>query len=1193
MKQQKILLIILFTLLFKVCYAQKVTLNERNSALEKVLRKMRQQTGVGFLFTENALKTAVPVTIEVKDRDLRETLNLIFENQPLQYEFENNSIVVSVKQKSLLGKIVAYFKGIDVKGRVLDEEGKPLEGATISLLPAGKEKESKLRKVLTTTLADGSFQIKGLADSTSLYITYVGYEPLTVRAAENLADLKLVLSGNLEEVEVNTGYQTLTRERSAGSFATPNLELMAARTSSMNVLQRLDGLVAGMVVNNSPAASKEGNTILVRGLSTLNANRSPLIVVDGLAMDIGNISAINPQDVANITVLKDATAASIWGSRAANGVIVITTKKGDAGKTKVSYNFFVNFQGRPQYDYFPVLSSTQYIQASRETFDPVYWPYSNATVYRQPTVTIGISPDRQILYDMNRGVLSATQGNAKLDSLSRISNVAQMGDVWYRPAILMNHSLAVAGGTERHTFYNSFAYTNTQSYTPGESNQAFKINTRQDFGIGKRLKLYLIADLNYQLTAAANFKAVDNRFLPYQLFQDAQGNALAMPYLGYLSEAQRPSIESQSKLGLNYNPLQDAQSGFSKGNDFKGRFNAGLDMELIKGLHFEGLYGYIKGIGNYRRYLDQSNYQQRINTVNFAVANSDGSVSYNLPNFGGQYTSSRIDLQNWVIRNQLNYSHGWNKEQHQLTVLLGNELQEQLTLNTTSTVLGYNPSLQTYAMVDYQTLSSTGVKNPILSKGLSGSVLDPNMYFSEFESVPRTRYFSYYANAGYVFKGKYIVNASWRNDQSNLFGSDRTAQQRPVWSAGLKWNIGAESWLSTHNWISTLLLRATYGITGNAPKPGYSSSKDVFATKVLSNAPGGQALVLSTLGNPKLTWEHTANYNLGIDFGLLQHRISGTFDYYVKKTSGMLGRMPINAIVGADAINGNIGRMNNRGIELTLNATHVIGRDFAWHSSLVISYNKNKVLNAGALLIPITTGTQQVSSLYTIGQSASAIYAYNYAGLDQLGDPLVRLANGALTKRNIDVLPEDVLYMGSIQPIWNGGLANMFRYRNFSLNLNLAYNFGDVMYRDMNQVFTGAGFISQQNLQAGNLHAEFANRWKQPGDESFTNIPAFIANSNLSSSRRFTDFYTRGNLNVVSAAYVKLRELALSYQVPERIVRKMKIGGLNLKAQLSNVMLWKANKYGIDPEFQDARLASSSQMPSNQNTIAFGVSLNL
>lgn len=1193
MKRLETLLIILFVFVVNIGYAQKVTLNEHNAPLEKVLRKVRQQTGLGFLFTDKALKAALSVTIEVKDHDLTETLQLIFDNQPLQYGFQNHTIVVSPKEKSLLSKIVAYFKRITANGRVLDEEGKPLEGAVVSLLPSSEAREKGLRRVLAITGADGSFEVKGLADSAFISISYVGYEPLVVKAIEKLGDLKLALSGNLEEVVVSTGYQTLARERSAGSFATPNLELMLGRTSSMNVLQRLDGLVAGMVVNNSPSATREGNTILVRGLSTLNANRSPLVVVDGLAVDIGNISAVNPQDVASITVLKDATAASIWGSRAANGVIVITTKKGNAGKTKVNYNFFVNFQGRPQYDYFPVLTSAQYVQASRETFDPVYWPYNKATVYSQPTVTIGISPDRQILYDMNRGVLSAAQGNAKLDSLSRISNLAQIGDVWYRPAILMNHSLAIAGGSERHTFYNSFAYTNSQSYTPGEGNQVFKINTRQDFGIGGRLKLYFIADLDYQLTEAANFKPVDNRFLPYQLFQDAKGNALSMPYLGYLSEAQRPSIENTAKIGLDYNPIQEANSGFNKGSDFKGRLSAGLDVALFKGLRFEGLYGYIKGIGRYRRYLDQSNYQQRINTVNFAVANSDGSVTYNLPNFGGQYTTSNIDLQNWVVRNQLNYSHRWNKEQHQLTVLLGNELQEQLTSNTLNTVLGYNLSLQTPAPVDYKTLSTNGIKNPILSRGVNGSVLDPNAYFSEFESVPRTRYFSYYAIAGYVFKGSYILNASWRNDQSNLFGSDRSAQQRPAWSVGLKWNIGAEPWLAGSHWINVLLLRATYGITGNAPKPGYSSSKDVFAIKALTNAPGGQALVLSTLGNPKLTWEATDNYNLGIDFGLLDHRISGTLDYYVKKTSGMLGRMPINPILGADAINGNIGQMNNKGLELTLNVTHVSTRNFVWRSSLVMSYNKNELLNAGALLIPITTGTQQVSSLYAIGQSATAIYAYNYAGLDQMGDPLVRLANGSITKKDKDVLPEDVLYMGSIQPVWNGGVSNMFRYKDFSINLNLSYNFGNVMYRDMNQVFTGSGFISLQNLQSGNLHAEFADRWKQPGDEAITNIPAFIANSNLSSSRRFTDFYMRGNLNVVSAAYVKLREVGLSYQVPERIMKKMKIGGLNLKAQLSNVMLWKANKYGIDPEFQDARLASTKQLPFNQNTIAFGVSLNL
>jgi TonB-linked SusC/RagA family outer membrane protein len=1206
----RIIIIIMTGFLMQVnaaSFAQKLTYSKKGATLSQVFKEIKTQTGYNVFYSNEQLNKEKKIDVRFNQTDLKEVLEELSDKGGLEYVIDAKNISIKSKKATLMDKVMALFSEIDVRGRVVDENGKPLVGASIGIVYSNVSEDKKDgtfsavmvgRKVVTLTGENGEFEMKNIDDRMTVAITYIGYETYTVKAAKDLGTIQLKLSGNLDEVIVSTGYQKISKERSAGSFAKPDMKIITDRSNTMNILQRLDGLVPGMVINNAPnGISAKRTPFLIRGLNTIVSDKNPLVVVDGIAMDMNNISSINPQDVEDISILKDATAASIWGARASNGVIVIVTRKGKSGATRINYDGFVNFQGRPEYDYFPVLNSAQYIQASKETFDPVYFPYNTATTYNAATgVMTGISPDRQILFDMNRGALTQAQGNAKLDSLSRISNLSQIGDVWYRPAMLMNHSLSFAGGGEKHTFYNSFAYTNTRDYTPGNKDQTFKINTRQDYKFNKYLSAYLIADINYRKTASENYKTVDNRFLPYQLFKDASGNSISMPYMGYLSEVQRPSIQNLSKLNLNYNPLDDSKTGSGNSNEFTGRFNAGITANIVKGLQFEGVYGYIRGTSRSQRYDDHTNYQQRINIVNFATVGNGGAVNYNLPNAGGQYAVNNTNQDNWVIRNQLSYNSSWKNDLHQLTVLFGQEAQEMLTVANRSLVYGYNQDLQTYAMLDYKTLTSTKIVNPILMKDANGSVLDPkaNGFFGESESVPRSRFTSYYANGAYTFDRKYTINASWRNDQSNLFGINKSAQRKPVWSVGLKWSLTNEAWMKgLSNTLSQLALRATYGLTGISPTPGYSSSKDVLSPYATPNAPGGQSLIISTLANPNLTWEQTKTYNLGLDFGLLDNRITGSVDVYKKNTSNLLGRLPVNPLSGVNSINGNVGSLTNKGIEITVNSANLISKDFQWNTTLVAAYNKNKITDLGLQATTVTTGAQQIDADYTVGYPAFAIFAYNYAGLDNLGDPQVRKADGTITKKLGETLPEDVLYMGTYQPKWSGGLSNAFRYKDFSFNMNIVYNLGHVMYRDVNRTFSANGFISNQNFQSGNLHAEFANRWKQAGDEANTNIPSFVADASTNATRRYTDYYVRGNQNIVSASYAKIRDMSISYSMPSTIVKKIKAQGLTFRLQLSNVMLWKANQYGIDPEFQDGRFGLYSGMPNNQKTITIGAHLTL
>lgn len=322
---------------YAATYGQRVTLNEKNSSFREVLYKIRLQTGYDFLFDRHLAKEMEPVSIAVKNASLDETMKILFTNTSLTYTIEDKFVSVKKSPLSVNDKKPENIQQTHVRGRVVDSLGNPLQGATIAVIiqTSSENKETgdfsmtvRGRKIAAVTDSNGEFELSNISKEAYLSVSYVGYEPYSVKVAANLGTIRLKPAGRLQEVIVNTGYQSISKERSAGSFAKPDMEVLANRATSMNIIQRLDGLVPGLVINNSPTDKKQ--QFLIRGLSTLTTvagytSASPLFVVDGIA--VPDISGINPQDVQDVSVLKDATAASIWGARASNGVIVITTKR--------------------------------------------------------------------------------------------------------------------------------------------------------------------------------------------------------------------------------------------------------------------------------------------------------------------------------------------------------------------------------------------------------------------------------------------------------------------------------------------------------------------------------------------------------------------------------------------------------------------------------------------------------------------------------------------------------------------------------------------------------------------------------------------------------------------------------------------------------------------------------------------------
>ena len=401
-------------------------------------------------------------------------------------------------------------------------------------------------------------------------------------------------------------------------------------------------------------------------------------------------------------------------------------------------------------------------------------------------------------------------------------------------------------------------------------------------------------------------------------------------------------------------------------------------------------------------------------------------------------------------------------------------------------------------------------------------------------------------------------------------------------------------------WLNYLALRATYGITGNAPSPGSATSFDVLTSANSTFAPGPGLRIL-TYANKALTWERTENLNLGIDFKFLNRRIYGSLDYYERKTTDLIGQVPVNLIAGASSIVGNFGDMDNKGIELSLSSLNISSKKFSWTTTLNLSHNVNTITKLRQIT-PISDLQRLVQQTkYYEGYPALSIFAYNWAGLDNLGDPQIFLPDGSKYKSaSATALSIDgARSMGTFQPIWNGALLNFITFKNFSLSSSIIFNMGHVGRRDVTQELNGGRFNTNRltfsqgsypQLQVGNVHSDLLSRWKKQGDEFITDVPVYLTTN---TNRRNIAYYYFGSNNVYNASYAKLRDITFSYGLPQSVLRKFRINEMRFRIQSSNLMLWRANTYDLDPEFQitDINYTIDRTMPVGQGAVTIGLNV--
>ncbi|TPE42453.1 SusC/RagA family TonB-linked outer membrane protein [Pontibacter mangrovi] len=1025
-----------------------------------------------------------------------------------------------------------------------DKDGIPLEGVTV-LLKSGRAG--------TTTDVGGNFSLPITSLPDTLLVTLLGFEPREMPLQRLPASpLQLTLAErntNLREVTVvSTGYQDIPQERATGSFTQVDRELLT-RSTGQDVISRLEGVANSLAFDRRGLYSERTDSkpeLRVRGLSTLYANTAPLLVVDNFPYE-GDIANINPNDVESVTILKDAAAASIWGARAGNGVIVITTKRGRYHQTpQVSFQTNVQLTEKPDLHYNrSFLPATDFIDIERILFERGFYPENDRKT---------LSPAVETWIQERDGQLSAAEASARINAMRQVDVRDEALEHLYRPALHQQYALNLNGGSDTYRYYLSAGYDRGLSSLIGNEDRRVTLTSQNTIRPLPRLEL--TAGLTYTgreaeengLGISGLSTAGWTNIYPYAQLADAEGNALPI-----VRDYRNAYISRAAEIGLldwQFRPLEEIRLRDKTNTATETRLNGSLAYALLPGLKARALY----------QYQHQSNSTTDLNTVETYYARNlinrftqpDGTRIIPLGGILSEWSGSQAAHSG---RLQLDYTHEVGRQGY-LSALGGAEVRQTRQISYPGAILyGYNPEVaQGQTMLDFRsfhkTLPSSGARIPA-----------PSTQRKELTD----RFLSYYANASYVFRDRYTLSASSRWDASNLYGVKTNQKGVPLWSAGLSWLMSEENFLQ-QDWLSQLKLRATYGLAGNTNKSvtAYPTISYVSADP-LSRLPFA---ILRSAGNPQLRWEKTATLNTGIDFGFFRDRITGSLEYYRKQGTDLLGDVFIDPTSGI--ISGPNGFVRNRinyadvlttGWDLALRSDNLSGA-FGWQTHVLASHVQSQVTGYEERQLPaVSTNTYFFASPPPIvGKPIAAVYSYPWHGLSpESGDPLVPVDGQLGTNYSAyqqSLTPGDLVYHGSAMPTWFGSLRNTFTWKGFSLSANLTWKAG--------YFFRRSSIDYSQLINSGVAHVDYRDRWQQLGDEARTQVPSLPVSLNYSRE----SYHTYSEMLVEKGDHVRLQDVNLAYTFAARQQKALPFQQLKLFLYARDLgILWRANGYGLDPDY--------------------------
>jgi TonB-linked SusC/RagA family outer membrane protein len=1035
--------------------------------------------------------------------------------------------------------------------------GQVVNTQTLDPVPFATIKE-KYSAIETSTNIDGYFNltIKHLPDT--LQITAIGFEnlslPLSGLGSKALMIKLIPSTKQLQEVLVSTGYQVLPKERSTGSFTQLNNNLLNQQVST-DIISRLESVTNGLFFDRSTSATPQ---IEIRGLSTINGPTAPLIVVDNFPYE-GNITNINPNDVESVTILKDAAAASIWGTRAGNGVIVITTKKAKFNQpVTITFNANLSIGEKPDLSYLHQMSSGDYINVEEQLFKNGFYD-SKITDPTHPPLT----PVVELLNAARNGTISAADANYQINSFRGLDVRNDFDKYFYQQSKNQQYAFSVNGGSDNQSWLFSTGYDKDVSNLAADYSR-INLHFQDNF---KPLKNLLLSVGAYytQTTNVSGKPGYGDVFTsafgmyPYAQFADAKGNALpvakdySLSYLGTL-----PS----GFLDWKYYPLTDYQNTITKATGLDLVANFAATYKLFSFLSFNAQYQYERQSVNTNMNDGVDSYYAR-NLINSFTQNDGLGDVTNIVPVGGILTLADQQIETQNFRGQFNVDKSWGK--NEFNAIAGGEIRQVNTFGNTNSFYGYNPNTLTFGNVDLTNVY-------------------PDYVSGNYNFIPDTKslsnlsnhFVSVFLNAAYTYNDKYTLSLSGRRDASNLFGVNTNNKWNPLGSVGLAWNVSNEKFYKS-DVLSLLRLRATYGLSGNVDL----SQTAVSTIEYLNNSPYTQTpqAIFNTYANPDLKWETVAMLNLAVDFAVFNKRISGTVEYYHKKATDLFGLTPVDYTSGIpfDIVK-NVASMEGNGLDINLRSLNTNGK-FKWQTTLNVSFYNDKVTAyyLGDDIPGYSYINQNSFVSGVVGKPVYAVFSFKSAGLDPAnGNPRGYL-NGQISE-NYDALYYnsslgDLKYNGSALPTSFGSFLNSFSYHNFSLDINLSYKLG-YYFRKFSIDYSGL-------FNNGIGNADYAQRWQKPGDEQHTYVPSMVYPDNASRDA----FYLGSDPLVENGDHVRLQYITLSYDLLKTNFSWLPVKSVKLYSNISNIgIIWAANKDHIDPDYYYTPNTLKPPL-----TIAFGI----
>ncbi|MBV4358840.1 SusC/RagA family TonB-linked outer membrane protein [Pinibacter aurantiacus] len=1155
-KLLKVMRLTSFLLLFSLMqvsaksYSQKFNLSLKDAALQDVFKTVQQQSDYQFFYNERLLKNTKKVTINVRNASIQMVLEACFKDQPIVYEIDDKQIII--KQKSVVQpelEASAVSPPIDVQGKVVNEKGEPVL-ATVHLKGTDKR---------VTTNENGDFKITGVDETGVLVISGVNIETreIKINGQTNLATILVKLKQtDMQEVtvELNTGYQKISSERATGSYSSVGKNLLEKRPVS-NISTAINGLAAGVQGQENTDGSYR---FLIRGTSSLYAQTDPLIVVDGFPVIGTNFSNINPNDVESITVLKDAAAASIWGARAANGVIVITTKQGKSAKNKVTLEANVFTRISKMIDLDQVMSqanSADQIRYEKMAMD-MKWifpptPYTGAFAdLNKPLSLAG-----ELYYAQQFGKISKDQYNASLDSLSKINNRGQIEDLLMQKAVLDQYNVNLSSTSEKSRTYASLLYEKRKEGFINRGYNRYAVNLNNQFEVTRFLSLRLGANLQYKDIDMSGADIGEIQGLsPYETLLNPNGS-----YSVNIGSVNREQVSflPLSKLPYpdwNYNLLRDVRGRKVKTKELNARLQASINIRFSKSLNFESKFQYEKNRSDGDNYQSDQTYYVR-NLANTMIDYNSGTkvVGNKYVPIGGILISTHGDMESYVFRNQLNYSQTFHSD-HSVSAIIGSEISRfQVSSRTDPWLYGYygDKNQSTVPLYGYGSAVAP-LKNIFgLTATLPGSstALDWQL----------DKYVSFYGNASYAYKRKYVLTGSVRSDASNYITDNAKLRWSPLWSIGGMWHLAQESFMKNANAIDRLSLRLTYGQNGNTEKS--TSTQTLLSVSTSPNTNTGTiTATIADNGNPMLRWERTYTTNTGIDFSFFKNKLTGKVDVYNKIGKDITGLVQLPAATGTTSQKFNNAQISNRGIEIELGGNFKFGKHFVYSPLVTYAYNKNKIQN---LYYPNLTASYLINSgsqNFVQGKPVGNIYSFSYLGmkdsvpyvLGSKGQEVPFSSTAPFSQQGMEFLN----YEGTTIPPHTLGFANSFSFYNFNLFVLFTGKFGGVFRRPAFDYPTG--IATAKPFVNRNVADVFAGDPNQPSFPKYQDI-------NFYNWSRYTP-YLHGL--VESASYIECKEILLQYSLPAKWLAPVSINNLKIYAQIRDIgLIWQNNSKGYHPEW--------------------------